>query len=169
MDRAAAAPWRRALAQWSTRMWRPNRGRNASAMSPAAYTAGSAVRRCSSTATPFADFQAGVGCETGVRSDADADEHQVGGQQGAVSEPYAVHPVVLALDGRDLGAAAQLDAMFTVQTGEHQGSLAHVTLSAREIDEALDDIARGLEAPAFRMPATGACGRAAASRIPDDR
>ena len=45
----AVAPWRRALAQCSTRMCRPRRGLYAWAMSPAAKMSGSEVRRCSST------------------------------------------------------------------------------------------------------------------------
>ena len=125
---AATAPWRRALAQCSTRMCRPRRGLYAWAMSPAAKMSGSEVRRCSSTTIPLSILRpASAASSVGDGADANDDhvgvdsspvaEHDTGrlsvpagqfGRRGPVAQVHTVAAVQLGKDGRNLRAEHML-------------------------------------------------------------
>src|SRR5690349_9514880 len=120
MDRAAAGPPFRALAQCSTRTRRPSSGWKEFATSPAAKMSGSEVRSASSVSTPLPVSRPARAASSVVGGRADADDQDVGGDFGAagrddhagaeldrpLAEPelHAVRPVQLGENGTELGA-----------------------------------------------------------------
>ena len=112
IERAAAGPCSRALAQCSTRTWRPNTGCAALAMSPAAKMPSTLDCSRSSTMTPLS-IRATSSSELGARRDADADDDRGAVDRAAVGEPDALGAAV-ALDRLDAGAEQQVDALVLV-------------------------------------------------------
>ena len=120
MDRAAAGPPFRALAQCSTRTRRPSSGLKEFATSPAAKMSGSEVRSASSVSTPLPvsrparAARSSLGAapmpttrmSAGIFGAAGRDDHAGAELDRLLAEPelHAVRPVQVREDGAELGA-----------------------------------------------------------------
>ncbi len=91
-------------------------------MSPAAWTPGWLVARCSSTWTPSPTSSPASAASADPRRDADADDDHVGVDRAPVVQPDALDPPV-ALERRDAGAEAQVDAVVGVQVAVDRADL----------------------------------------------